>query len=129
MYSVKNNKFSNSNIRYEKVYVAKKIDSVTDDYGNVIPKYNKPLEFKMNVMPLTESIDIQAFGENSNAIKVTVLDYETYKDKFKDFDLAYLEGKTPRGETENGEKANYVITVRPQNKIIKLFFQKIVKGE
>lgn len=129
MYNVKNTNFTNSGIRYEKVYIASKTASKEDDFGNIIPIYKIPKMYKMNIMPLTESIDIQAFGENSNATKVAILDYNQYKDKFKDFDVAYLDGNTPKNDTVNGETANYVLMVRPQNKIIKLYFRKIVKGE
>lgn len=129
MYNVKNNNLKNSNIRYQNVYIASKTDSFEDDYGNIIPKYLEPIKYRMNVMPLTESIDIQAFGENSNAVKVSILDYNLYKDKFKDFDLAYLDGAMPEEDEPYGTNANYTIMVRPQNNIIKLYFQKIVKGE
>lgn len=129
MYNVKNNNLKNSNIRYQNVYIASKTNSFEDDYGNIIPKYLEPIKYRMNVMPLTDSIDIQTFGENSNAIKITVLDYNMYKDKFKDFDVAYLDGESPAGEIVRGSNANYLIRVREQNNIIKLYFQKIVKGE
>ena len=128
MYNVKNTNFSSSAIRYQKVYIASKIDSIYDDYGNVIPQYSNPLGYEMNIMPLTESIDIQTFGENSNSVKVTVLDYNMYKGKFKNFDVAYLD-ITPDNETVNGENSNYILMVREQNSIIKLFFREKVKGE
>lgn len=130
MYNVKNTSFKNKAIRHENVYVASKTDSSEDEYGNIIPQYLKPIKYSFNVMPLTESSDIQAFGENVNATKVVVLDYNLYKNKFKAFDVAYLDGVTPDGETIHGENANYKIAnIRPQNQIIKIYFQKIVKGE
>lgn len=128
MYNVKNTNFSNSAIRYQDVYIASKITSKYDDYGNVIPQYSNPVKYSMNIMPLTESIDIQAFGENSNSVKVTVLDYKMYNGIFKNFDVAYI-GVIPDDEKTNGENSNYTITVREQNDIIKLYFQEKVKGE
>lgn len=128
MYNVKNTNFTNSAIRYQEVYIASKVDSIYDDYGNVIPRFSIPKKYRMNIMPLTESIDIQTFGENSNSVKITVLDYKMYNGIFQNFDVAYI-GITPDNETINGENSNYTITVREQNDIIKLYFQEKVKGE
>lgn len=129
MYNVKNTNFNNKNIRLQKVYIASKIESERDKYGNIIPKYSKPVPYLFNVMPLTESSDIQAFGESSNNMKITILDYKLYKNKFHDFDLCYLDGYTPDNEEKHGQNANYYIyTVREQNSIIKLYFKKLIKG-
>lgn len=128
MYNVKNTNFTNNAIRNQEVYIASKIDSIYDDFGNVIPQYSNPIKYRMNIMPLNESIDIQAFGENSNSVKVAVLDYRMYNGIFKNFDVAYL-GIKPNDEEINGENSNYIITVREQNNIIKLYFQEKVKGE
>ena len=128
MYNVKNTGFSGGSIRYQDVYVASKKSSKYDDLGNVIPQYSVPVKHRMNVMPLTESIDIQTFGENSNSVKVTVLGYKMYNGIFKNFDVAYI-GITPDGEKTFGENSNYTITVREQNDIIKLYFQEKIKGE
>lgn len=128
MYNVKHTNFSNGTIRYQDVYIAKKKDGDYDDFGNFIPQYLKPTKYRMNIMPLTEGIDIQTFGENSNSVKVTVLDYQTYKNVFNNFDVAYI-GVEPNDEKNHGDNSNYTIMVREQNNIIKLFFQEKVKGE
>lgn len=129
MYGVKNGNFYNGGIRYQEVYIAKKIDSKQDDYGNVIPQYSIPKKYMMQIMPLTENIDIQTFGETSHSVKVAVLSYQKFKNIFNNFDVAYLNGASPENEKINGENSNYTLKVREQNEIIKLYFQEKIKGE
>ena len=47
--------------------------------------------------------------------------------KFKEFDVAYLDGTTPSGESVNGQNANYrLYPPRNQNKVIVIYFEKII---
>ena len=58
-----------------------------------------------------------------------LVDY-TDRGKFKEFDLAYLYGATPKGETIYGENANYVIKAfREQNTKIMVIFEEIIKED
>ncbi len=127
MYSVKRfNVFKNWN---SKCYLAKKLDSVYDDFGNEIPKYEKPNEkpYTFNIQPLTGTSEAREFGEQAVKMKVALItERAKYENTFHEFDLAYLDGATPDGEEENGQNANYrVYAVLPQNVALKVYFLKI----
>lgn len=82
----------------------------------------------MNVQPISSSSDIEEFGENANLIQKAVIEYDEYFGKFKEFDIAYLDGITPDGEKVNGENANYrLYPPRNQNRCILLYFERLVK--
>lgn len=84
----------------------------------------------MNVQPISSSDDIQEFGENAKLIQKAVINYNKYFGKFKEFDVAYLDGITPEGETVNGEKANYSLyPPRNQNKRIIIYFKRLTQGK
>lgn len=109
-------------------YIGSKLASTFDDSGNEIKNYDKPKEYSFNIQPVTLSSDIQAFGENSNKMKVAVItNRKKYEGKFKEFDCAYLDGATPEGEKINGQNANYrIYSVQPQNVAIRVFFIKTI---
>lgn len=111
-----------------KCYIGSKLESTFDDSGNEIKNYDKPKEYSFNIQPVTLSSDIQAFGENSNKMKVAVItNRKKYEGKFKEFDCAYLDGATPEGEKINGQNANYrIYSVQPQNVAIRVFFIKTI---
>ena len=114
-------------------YIASKLDSTEDEEGNEITQYDTPKKYVFNIQPVVnnsvEGADIQAFGELAQRMKVAVItERDKYKDKFKEFDLAYLDGATPENELYNGQNANYMVhLVAVQNVIIRVFFTKIVK--
>ena len=110
-------------------YIASKLGSTEDEEGNEITQYDTPKKYVFNIQPVVnnsvEGADIQAFGELAQRMKVAVI---TERDKFKEFDLAYLDGATPENELYNGQNANYMVhLVAVQNTIIRVFFTKIVK--
>lgn len=109
-------------------YIGSKLDSTFDDSGNEIKNYDTPEKYRFNIQPVTLSSDIQAFGENSNKMKVAVIPNQAkYKNKFEEFDCAYLDGTTPENESINGQNANYrIYSVQPQNVVIRVFFIKII---
>ena len=110
----------------KKIWIAKKIGAEEDDYGTEIPIYDKPVEYMMNVQPLSSEADIAEFGENAKQIQRAVIEYKKYFGKFKEFDVAYLDGATPDGEEVNGENANYrLYPPRNQNKVILLYFERL----
>ena len=93
-----------------KCYIASKLNSSFDDSGNEIKNYDAPKEYSFNIQPISASSDIQDFGENASKMKVAVItDRAKYENKFKEFDLAYIDGATPKGESINGQNANYRI--------------------
>lgn len=114
-------------------YIASKLESVEDEEGNEITQYDTPKKYVFNIQPLVNSsidgAEIQAFGEFADKMKVAVITQrDKYKDKFKEFDLAYLDGVTPDGELYNGQNANYrVHLVAVQNMVVRVFFTKIIK--
>ena len=108
----------------KKIWIAKKIPDGTDDYGRA--KYEKPECFEMNVQPISSYPDMQEFGENAQQVQKAVIEFDKYFGKFKQFDLAYLDGASPDGEKINGEKANYQLyPPRNQNKVILLYFKRL----
>ncbi len=110
----------------KKIWIAKKIGTQENNYGTEIPIYDKPQEYMMNVQPLSSEADIAEFGENAKQVQRAVIEYKKYFGKFKEFDVAYLDGVTPDGEEVNGENANYrLYPPRNQNKVILLYFERL----
>ena len=130
MYNVKNsNIFRNWNKR---CYIAlKKQEQVKyDDYGNEINSYYKPKEFYFNIQPVKGYFDILEYGEKVDKMYKAIIPFEKYNGVFHEGDIAYLEGKKPENETSNtyGIGGNYFISsVRPQNTVIAIYFEKIQK--
>jgi len=127
-FNPKNDVFKNWD---KKIYIATKKDVTLDDYNNQIVNYNKPFYFgRENYQPMNWR-DLQAFksvyGEISNNIIGLLIDYKD-KNKFKEFDLAYLYGANPNGEIVNGENANYIVKAfKPQNTKIMVVLEEIIK--
>ncbi len=112
----------------KKIYIAKKIGTTTNDYGYDISVYSEPKEYLINVQPISSEADIQEFGEHAKEMQKAVLEKSKYLDEFKEFDVAYLDGATPEGESYYGEKANYrLYPPRNQNKVIQIFFRRLAK--
>lgn len=124
----KNNIFKNWN---KDLYIATKKGTTGDVFNNEIVEYNEPFYFgKVNYQPLTgKNLEayMKAYGETTNNIVSCLIDYKD-KDKFKNFDLAYLYGAKPLGEKKNGRNANYKVkTFKPQNTKIMVIFEEIIK--
>lgn len=112
----------------KKIWIAKKIGTKEDNYGYEIPIYAKPEMYEMNVQPISSEADIQEFGENAKTMQKAVIEYNKYFGKFKEFDVAYLDGITPENETEEtyGRDANYQLyPPRNQNKVIQIYFKRL----
>ena len=115
------------------VYIATKNSIEHDDYNNEIVTYNEPFYFgRVNYQPLTKK-DLEAFmqqyGETTNQIVSFLTNYNNLG-KFKEFDVAYLYGATPNGETNYGDNANYKIRAyKPQNTKIMVILEEIIKEE
>ena len=117
----------------KKIYRANKIGVEHDDYNNEIVIYDTPFYLgKFNYQPLS-GIDLQAYmsayGETKNKLIRLFLDTK-YKNKLKEFDVAYLYDKTPSKELENGSNANYYVkTFAEQNTVIMVVFEEIIKED
>lgn len=110
----------------KKIWIAQKIGTEEDDYGHEIPIYDEPIQYEMNVQPISSEADIQEFGENAKTMQKTVIEYKKYFNKFTEFDVAYLDGASPEGEETNGENANYrLYPPRNQNKVIQIYFKRL----
>ena len=94
----------------KKIWIAKKIGTQENDYGTEIPIYDKPVEYMMNVQPLSSETDIAEFGENAKQVQRAVIEYKKYFGEFKEFDVAYLDGVSP---LDNG--GEFVVNVKDIN--------------
>lgn len=108
------------------IWISKKIGVKEDGYGHEVPIYDKPEIYKMNVQPISSEADIQEFGENAKQMQKAVIESIKYLGKFKEFDVAYLDGATPDEEETNGANANYRLhPPRNQNKVIQIYFERL----
>lgn len=109
------------------VYIASKVDVSYDENGNEIEIFGKPNQepYKFNYQPVNTEAEIAEFGENAKIMKKAVIPI-SYQGKFKEFDVAYLDGKTPIGEVNNGDNANYrLLPPRDGNSVIIIYFEKL----
>lgn len=127
MFNAPNDIFSNWN---KECYISSILDPIEDDYGNEINQYGEPVKYSFNYQPVAnkDEAEMQSYGQSSRGMVRALLNTNEYKGKIKEFDLAYLYGATPTGETSNGANANYrVSTCIPQNTKILVYFERIVK--
>ncbi len=110
------------------VYIASKTGVTYDEDGNEIPTYDKPNEepYQFNVQPVNTDVDIAEFGEKASIMKKMVIPI-AYKETFKELDVAYLDGATPKDEQVNGANANYkLLPPRNGNAVIIIFLEKLI---
>ena len=107
------------------IYIASKIGTSLDSFGNEIVLYDAPKLYKFNVQPISSNVDLVEFGEKASMIQKAVIPIR-YKHYFKENDLAYLDDVVPENEEVNGINANYKLyPPRNQNKVIILYFERI----
>ena len=117
----------------KKIYISTKLGVEYDNFNNEIVEYGKPFYLgKFNYQPLSGN-DLQAYisayGETKNKLIRAFLDVK-YKNKIKEFDLAYLYNVNPNGEKINGIQANYYVrTCAEQNTVVMVVFEEIIKEE
>lgn len=112
-------------------YISSKLTPIKDEYGNELNVYGTPVKYRFNYQPVTDKkeAEMQGYGESSNGLVRALLDIN-YLDKIKQYDLVYLYGATPEGETNNGDNANYkVVTCKPQNTKILVYFEELIKKQ
>lgn len=112
-----------------KIFVSKKLPSITDEYGNEITQYDEPQKFMFNVQPLTEDSEIREFGELVNSMRrITITNKPKYLNVFTEFDKVYVDNRPNSNEIEYGENADYrIYLVRNQNTMIVVYLIKEVK--
>ena len=101
-----------------------------DDYGNEINSFHKPIPYYFNIQPVKGYFDILEYGEKVDKMYKAIIPFKKYNGVFHEGDIAYLEGLKPDFEKPNtyGIGGNYIITsVRPQNTVIAIYFEKIQK--
>ena len=92
-----------------------------------MPIYDTPKPYLMNVQPVNSDSEIAEFGAKATGMQKALIEMKPYYGMFKEFDLAYLDGANPTGETVNGENANYRLhPPRNQNKCIRIYLERIV---
>ena len=108
------------------IWIAKQIPNEVDDYGR--PIYDKPVRYEWNVQPVSAEDEVETFGQNAYLMQKALIEKCKYLGQFKEYDVAYLDGQTPKGETKHGSKANYrLLPPRNQNKCIRIYFEKIIE--
>lgn len=107
------------------IYIASKKKVTLDEEDNEIVIYDKPKPFKFNYQPVSTDADIAEFGENTKIMKKAVIPI-SYQGQFKEFDVAYLDGATPKGEENYGDNANYrLLPPRDGNAVIIIYFERL----
>lgn len=109
-------------------YIASLIKTEEDDNGNEVNYYDKAKHYGFNIQPASGNTDIALYGEKISKMYKTIISLPDNKNKFKEGDVAYLEGVKPANEVKGtyGSGANYkIVSVRPQNTIILIYFEKI----
>lgn len=114
------------NLWNKTVYIATRNSVNVDGDDNEYVEYNAPVEYQFNCRPVSAEAELVEFGVKASIMQRAVIPIK-YKDMFTEFDVAYLEGATPQGETYNGENANYKLwPPRNGNSVIILYFEKII---
>ena len=115
----------------KKCFIASLIRTDEDVNGNEVKFYSKPKFYEFNIQPANGDTDIALYGEKISKMYKTVVSLPQYLKKFKEGDVAYLEGTRPSKSEEEGtygSGANYkIVSVRPQNTVILIYFEKIEK--
>ena len=106
-------------------WIASKIGVIVDDDENEISVYSDPTPYKFNYLPVSSDAEIAEFGEKASIMQRAVIPI-SYKDMFKEFDVAYLDNANPKDEMKNGENANYrLLPPRNGNAVIIIYFEKL----
>lgn len=116
---------ANPNDWKKTIYIASKLEVQLDDEGNEIAIYGEPMPYEFNYQPTLSDSEIAEFGEDANMMQKAVIPI-SYKNQFKEFDVAYLDGITPNEEARNGINANYrLLPPRNGNAVIIIYFKKL----
>lgn len=106
-------------------WIASKTGVAEDDDENEIAVYSEPIAYKFNYLPVSSDAEFAEFGERASTMQRAVIPI-SYKNSFKEFDVAYLDGATPDDEIENGANANYrLLPPRNGNAVIIIYFERL----
>lgn len=108
-------------------YIASKLNTQIDAYGNEINCYDEPIMYSMNVQPAKGYTDATLYGDRITKVYKAVVPFEM-KNLIKEGDIAYLDGATPENEEGFGKNGNFIVdSVRPQNLATTIYFVKLDK--
>lgn len=108
----------------------------TSDESSEVTTYGPPVRYVtrfnyITVQPASGDTDTLQYGERVTRYWNGMANYLAFKDKFKEGDLFYLDGRIPETDSDtyvNGDGANALLTsVRMQNRMIKLSFEKVTE--
>lgn len=107
----------------KEIYISNKTVKTTEK-GQEVAVYTNPKRYFFNVQPASGETDIIEYGEKISKMFRAIINIR-YKDKFKEGDIAYLDGVKPNDTNTN---YNYkIVSVRNQNKRIAIYFERIQK--
>lgn len=120
-----------------KVFISKKLlpISVTDengfDTGEYCNTYSEPLEICLNIKPITNIAEQQAFGVDiENVLKAVYTPFDVSKYAISEFDIAWI-GLEPNGVLQDDGTMNnnyVVIKVLDTGNQLCVYFKKTVGG-
>ena len=110
------------------IYIASKIGDDVDDLGNSISVYDTPVLYKFNYRGVSSQAEMVEFGEDAVTMLRMVIPI-SYKNQFKEFDVAYTDGVTPDGEEVNGMNANYRMLPPRNGGSVIIIYMKRVNGK
>lgn len=119
----------------KEIWIAKKINTIQDEYGVDISHFDKPIKYGINYQPLTGDTKFKEYGNDKSDYYRAFVDRNIYSGKIRVGYKCYLcDGEIEESELENMatnddeycNKANYeVVSVLPQNLKIRIDFKKI----
>ena len=109
----------------KQIFIASKTGDNVDDEGNSISVYDTPVEYKFNYRGVSSQAEMVEFGEDAKLILRMVIPI-SYKNQFKEFDVAYLDDANPIDEIVNGANANYrLLPPRNGGSVIIIYMRRI----
>ncbi len=118
----------------KELWIAKR-NITTNDDGNDIESFEKPIKYRMNYQPVSGYLDYMKYGENVENVYRTFVSKNIYQGVIKAGDKVYLSDndvlekdleRLVNNDNELCKNANYKVeVVLPQNLLIKIDFLKI----
>lgn len=118
----------------KEIWIAKRVKIETDEFGNEIEYFDKPIKYMFNYQPVSGNTSYKEYGEDINKVYRTFVDRAIFQGKIKTGDRVYLSdgelcenelGAIAMKEDEFCNKANYrVLVVLPQNYKMRIDFMK-----
>ena len=112
----------------KQIFIASKTGDDIDDLGNSISVYDIPVEYKFNYRGVSSQAEMVEFGEDAKTMLRMVIPI-SYKNQFKEFDVAYVDGVTPEGEGVNGANANYRLLPPRNGGSVVIIYMKRINGK